>query len=67
MSAISLIKGKTALLMADFHSDGMAQNPAVTEGHTLQHASNVLEAARGAGIFVAYIVVNFRPGYPEVS
>jgi nicotinamidase-related amidase len=67
MSAITLDKSKTALLMADFHADNMGQNPVVKERRTLERAKEVLDAARGAGVFVAYIVVNFRLGYPEVS
>jgi nicotinamidase-related amidase len=67
MAAIRLDKSKTALLMADFHADGMEQNPIVKERHTLERAREVLDAAWNAGVFVAYIVVNFRPGYPEVS
>lgn len=67
MPDIELDKSKTALLMADFHTDSMSENPVVAERRTLNRARDVLEAARSAGVFVAYIVVNFRPGYPEIS
>jgi len=67
MAEIRLDKSKTALLMADFHADGMEQNPIVKERRTLERARAVLDAARNSGVFVAYIVVNFRPGYPEIS
>jgi nicotinamidase-related amidase len=53
--------------MADFHADSMGVNPIVQERHTFQRAREVLDAARNAGVFVAYIVVNFRSGYPEIS
>lgn len=67
MAEVELDKTKTALLMADFHTDSMGQNPVVAERRTLNRARDVLEAARSAGVFVVYIVVNFRPGYPEIS
>ena len=58
MAELKLDKGKTALLMADFHTDSMGENPIVRERQIFE---------RDAGIFVAYIVVNFRPGFPEIS
>lgn len=67
MAEIKLDKSKTMLLMADFHISGIGQNPIAKERHTLEQAREVLEAARHAGVFVAYCVSNFRPGYPEVS
>jgi nicotinamidase-related amidase len=67
MADLTLVKDKTALLMADFHADSMGVNPVVQERHTFQRAREVLGAARYAGVFVAYIVVNFRSGYPEIS
>ena len=67
MAEITLDKAKTALLMADFHADSMGVNPVVQERHTFERAQEVLAAARNAGVFVAYIVVNFRAGYPEIS
>ena len=67
MAELKLDKGKTALLMADFHTDSMGENPIVRERQTFERAKEVLEAARAAGVFVAYIVVNFRPGFPEIS
>ena len=58
---------RTALLMADFDTAGMTENPMVQERRTLDRAREVLHIARRAGAFVAYIVVNFRSGYPEIS
>ncbi len=67
MAHIELDKDRTALLMADFHTDSMGENPVVLERRTFDRAREVLHAARSAGLFVAYIVVNFRSGYPEIS
>jgi hypothetical protein len=63
MPDLTLDKSKTVLLMVDFHADGMGTNPVVQERQTFQRAREVLDAARNAGAFVAYIVVNFRTGY----
>ena len=67
MAEINLDKSKTALLMADFATGGIGQNPIAQERHTLERAREVLDAARDAGIFVAFCISHFRPGYPEVS
>ncbi|MEE8292517.1 MAG: isochorismatase family cysteine hydrolase [Candidatus Tectomicrobia bacterium] len=67
VSEVKLDKGKTALLMADFHTDSMGENPIVRERQTCERAKEVRDAARDAGVFVVYIVVNFRPGFPEIS
>ena len=67
MAEVELDKDRTALIMADFHTDSMGQNPVVLERRTFDRARDVLGAARNAGVFVAYIVVNFRPGFPEIS
>jgi nicotinamidase-related amidase len=67
MAEVEIDKSRTALLMADFHRDSMGENPVVQRRGTFDRAREVLDAARGAGVFVVYIVVNFRPGYPEVS
>src|SRR5262245_48635330 len=66
MAEITLAKSKPALLMADFSAGNMAQTPIVQEQHTFERASEVLAAARNAGIFVTYCISHFRPGYPEV-
>jgi nicotinamidase-related amidase len=64
---VILDKGTTMLLMADFSTTGMGQNPIVEERHTLERAREVLDAARRGGIFVGYCISHFRPGFPEVS
>jgi nicotinamidase-related amidase len=33
----------------------------------LDHTARLIAAARGAGVPVIYVVVGFRPGYPELS
>jgi nicotinamidase-related amidase len=67
MVEMKLDKGKTMLLMADFSTTGIGQNPIAKERHTLERAKEVLDAARKAGIFVGYCISHFRPGFPEVS
>jgi len=67
MGDLELNRSRTALLMADFHADSMGVNPVVKERHTFERAGEVLNAARQAGVYVVYIVVNFRTDYPEIS
>jgi nicotinamidase-related amidase len=67
MAEVTLEKSKTSLLMADFHADTMGVNPMVQERRTFERAKEVLDAAREAGVLAIYIVVNFQPGYPEIS
>jgi hypothetical protein len=67
MADINLDKGKTMLLMADFSTSGIEQNPVAQERQTLERARDVLDAARNAGVFVGYCSSHFRPGFPEVS
>jgi nicotinamidase-related amidase len=67
MADINLDKGKTMLLMADFSTSGIGQNPIAKERQTLERAREVLDAARHAGVFVGYCISHFRPGFPEVS
>jgi hypothetical protein len=56
MAEVNLDKTRTALLMADFHADSMGVNPIVQERRTFDRAKEVLDAARNAGVLVAYIV-----------
>ena len=67
MPDLELDNARTALIMADFHTDSMSENPVVQERRIMDQARDVLHTARRAGVFVAYIVVNFRTGYPEIS
>ncbi|MFQ5917028.1 MAG: cysteine hydrolase family protein [Candidatus Binatia bacterium] len=73
--ALTIDKGRTALLAMDFQNDivdeegafkdfGFAQMVKQTE--VLGKTGRLLEAARRAGLKVIYVVVQFRPGHPEV-
>ena len=56
----------TALLVMDFQVsivDGFAGDKEAL----LTRTASLLDAARKAGLMVAYVVVGFRAGYPEVS
>ena len=72
--ALEISKQHTALLAMDFENDiihpegafkdfGFAQM--VAENNVIDKTSQLLTAARGAGISVIYVSVKFRPGYPE--
>src|SRR2546428_13309082 len=67
MADNNLDKGKTMLLLADFSTSGIGQNPVAKARQTLERAREVLDAARHAGVFVGYCISHFRPGFPEVS
>jgi nicotinamidase-related amidase len=57
---------RTALLVMDFQKlvvDGYATD----SEQLLSRTAQLLEATRDASIMVIYVVVGFRPGYPEVS
>lgn len=63
---ISFDPGTTALLAMDFQTlivDGYAADKAAL----LDRTAKLLAAARAARITVIYVVVGFRPGFPEVS
>lgn len=55
---------RSALLVMDFQHE-------IVSGHdakaAIANTRKVLDAARKVGMPVAYVVVGFRPGYPEVS
>jgi nicotinamidase-related amidase len=57
---------RTALLVMDFQADiiGRIGDKA---GPLLEQASGVLAAARKAQVQIIYVVVGFRPGYPEMN
>ncbi|EPG67225.1 cysteine hydrolase [Leptospira wolffii] len=62
----SLDPGKTAVLIMDY------QNAIINGGYVkdpsqlVEKANRVLSVARKKGLPVIYIVVGFRPGYPEI-
>lgn len=55
---------RSALLVMDFQPDIVANFPAAD---AIANTKKVLDAARAAGMPIAYVVVGFRPGHPEVS
>ena len=60
----------SALLIMDFQTaivDGPRFTAATAKESLLARTASLIEAARKAGMKVIYIVVGFRPGYPEVS
>lgn len=57
---------RTAVLVMDVQADVVAMVPA--DGPALvERTAPLLAAARAAGASVIYVVLGFRPGYPEVS
>jgi nicotinamidase-related amidase len=63
---ISIDPKSTALLAMDFQTlivDGYATDTELL----LSRTARLLKAARATGIMIVYVVVGFRPGYPEVS
>lgn len=57
---------QTVVLSMDFQNDIVA-NFVPTDPDLLARAARVLEAARAASIPVVHVVVQFRPGHPEVG
>ena len=60
-------KAKTAILIMDYQNEIIAALPEEQQKLLLQSAKDVLEAGRQAKMLVIYVVVCFRPGYPELS
>lgn len=56
---------RTAVLIMDYQND-ILQRFTQVDPAMIERAADVLAAARGAGIPVIYVVITFRPGYPEV-
>jgi nicotinamidase-related amidase len=55
---------RSALLVMDFQPDIVSN---FTAADAIANTQKVLAAARKAGMPIAYVVVGFRPGHPEVS
>jgi nicotinamidase-related amidase len=62
----SINRETAALLVMDFQTT-IVENFATDSTALLGRTSALLNAARGVGLLVIYVVVGFRPGYPEVS
>jgi nicotinamidase-related amidase len=56
----------SALLVMDFQTS-IVEGFSVDKDALLTRTASVIEAARRASMHVIYVVVSFRPGYPEVS
>lgn len=67
MPAITIEQDRTAVIAMDFQNQIIEMAPMMQERGSLAKVRRVLDAARGAGVKVGYVVVRFRPGYPEVS
>ena len=74
--ALSIDKGRTALLALDFENDIVHENGAfkgfgfaamVKQNDVLAKSARLLGAARRSGVKVIYVVIKYRPGYPERS
>jgi nicotinamidase-related amidase len=63
---LTLDRAHSALLVMDYQND-MVANVEATHPGLLDRAATVLEVARTAPVLVVYVVVRFRPGYPEIS
>src|SRR6478609_4877153 len=62
---ITLDRERTAVLIMDYQNDVLLRFTQVDDA-TLERAAAVLAAARAAGVPVIYVMIAFRPGYPEV-
>jgi nicotinamidase-related amidase len=59
-------RSKTALLVMDYQSAIVSIVPEGAQAG-LDNAAQAIAAARKAGLRIVYVVIGFRPGYPEVS
>jgi len=67
MADLTLERGHTAVLIADFYADIMNTLPHATERSVVEKAAAVQAAAREACVMVCYCATVFRPGYPEIG
>ena len=74
--ALSIDKGSTALLAMDFQNDIVHEDGAfkdfgfaamVTQNDVLGKSSQLLDAARGAGVNVVHVVIKYRPGSTKAT
>jgi nicotinamidase-related amidase len=63
---ISIDRAHSAVLIMDYQA-AVVEGFATEQEALLKRAADVLAHARGAGLKIIYVVVRFRPGYPEVS
>ena len=67
MPDITLTRGHTAVLIADFYAEMMDTLPHAIDRGVVGKAVAVQAAARKAGVMVCYCATVFRPGYPEIG
>lgn len=67
MPDLSLERGHTAVLIADFYAEMMTTLPHATERGVVEKAASVQAAARKSEAMVCYCATVFRPGYPEIG
>ncbi len=65
-SSLSLDPMTSALLVMDFQTS-IVEGFAADKDALLARTARLIDAARKAGMRIIYVVVGFRPGYPEVS
>ena len=63
---LSIDRRKSALLVMDFQTL-IVDNYAAGAAALLDRTAKLIAVARTAGMRVIYVVVGFRPGYPEIS
>jgi len=63
---VSIDPATTALLVMDFQVS-IVEGFAMDKEGLLSRTASLVGAARKAGVMVAFVVVGFRAGYPEVS
>jgi nicotinamidase-related amidase len=66
MSDLSLDPKTAALLVMDFQT-AIVDMASTDKDALLQRTAGLIEAARLASMRIVYVVVAFRPGYPEAS
>ena len=67
MPDVTLTRGHTAILIADFYGEMMNTLPHATERGVVEKTVAVQSAARKAGAMVCYCATVFRPGYPYIG
>jgi nicotinamidase-related amidase len=63
---LSIERSRSAILIMDYQK-AVVEGFATDQQALLERASQALARARAGGLKIIYVVVGFRPGYPEVS
>lgn len=63
---LTLDPARTALLVMDYQP-GIVSAYGTDQRALLERATRVIQGARGARTRVIYVIVGFRPGYPEIN